>query len=33
VASLTLTMPSSRYTEKHISDVVAAAGALSQQII
>ena len=32
-ASLTLTMPSSRYNEKHISDVVAAAGALSQQIL
>lgn len=31
-ASLTLTMPSSRYNERHISAVVAAAGALSQQI-
>ncbi len=32
-ASLTLTMPSSRYNEKHIAAVVAAAGALSQQIL
>jgi DNA-binding IclR family transcriptional regulator len=31
-ASLTLTMPSSRYDEKHISAVVSAASALSQQI-
>jgi DNA-binding IclR family transcriptional regulator len=31
-ASLTLTMPSSRYNERHISAVVAAAGALSQQV-
>jgi DNA-binding IclR family transcriptional regulator len=31
-ASLTLTMPSSRYNEKHISAVVSAASALSQQI-
>lgn len=32
-ASLTLTMPSSRYNEKHISAVIVAAGALSQQIL
>lgn len=32
-ASLTLTMPSSRYNEKHISAVVAAADALSKLIL
>jgi len=32
-ASLTLTMPSSRYSEKHIITVLAAADALSQQIL
>ncbi len=32
-ASLTLTMPSSRYNEKHISAVASAASALSQQIL
>ena len=31
-ASLTLTMPSSRYNQGHIAAVIAAAGALSQQI-
>ncbi|MEY4294372.1 MAG: hypothetical protein RLY82_60 [Pseudomonadota bacterium] len=32
-ASLTLTMPSSRYNQGHIAAVVAAAGVLSQQIL